>query len=78
MKAWIEGRSASAAAVAWLAVAVSEGEEVVLVGGEAPHGLLAAALAPGDGVALTGFRVASVPPDATGRLAGRRVRHQWR
>lgn len=70
VKAWLEGRSASAAAVAWLAVAVSEGEEVVLVGGEAPHGLLAAALAPGDGVALTGFRVASVPPDAlAGRLA---------
>ena len=72
VQAWLEGRSAGAAAVAWLAVPASEGADVILVGGSEapPHGLLAAALAPGGEEALTGLRVGFVPPEAlAGRLA---------
>ncbi len=68
--AWLEGRAAGAASVAWLAIPASEGVEALLVGGAAPHGLLAPALAPDDDGALTGLRVGSVPPeDLAGRLA---------
>ena len=71
VQAWIEGRSAGAAAVAWLAVPASEGADVLLVGGgDAPHGLLAAALAPGGEGMLTGLRVGFVSPETlAGRLA---------
>ena len=71
VQAWVEGRSAGATAVAWLTVRASEGADVLLVGtDDAPHGLLAAALAPGGEGILTGLRVGYVPSDAVaGRLA---------
>lgn len=67
--AWLEGRAASAAAEAWLALPPADGAEAILVGGAAPHGLLAPALAPeNDAGDLTGIRVGAVPP---GTLADR-------
>ena len=64
VRAWLEGRAASTASEAWLALPPAAGAEALLVGGEAPHGLLAPALAPGDEGVLTGIRAVSVPPDA--------------
>jgi hypothetical protein len=73
VRAWLEGRSASAAAEAWLLVPPSDGVDVVLVDDLVMHGLLGPALAPTDDGLLTGIRLSSVAVlDLAGRVKQKR------